>query len=100
METSTREESSSSEMEQSVAATSEVDALLDELSVLPVDKANWLTADNHDCGYHVYTEEEIAALATEENGENDGGSEDEDETNHSAISHSQACIALIYIAYL
>ena len=74
---------------------------VDELSVLLFDKANWLTADDHDCGYHDYTEEEIAVLATEENGANDGGSEDEDEKNHSVISHSQACNALeTVLAYL
>ncbi len=93
METIAEEEPSSSEVEQSEIATADIQELCNDGEFSDC-QTEWLTADSQDCGYHDYTEEEIIALATEQNEGNDNESEDEDDGVSHVVSHSQACDAL------
>ena len=43
----------------SVSATVETDTIQDSCDISPAERADWLTSDNHDTGYHELTDGHI-----------------------------------------
>ena len=77
----------------------EIDEVMDELHVPAEERADWLTHESNDPGYHEYTDEELVTHVREESEENDD--EDDNDVVTQTASHAQACQALeTVLAYL
>ena len=87
---------SAQEQTVSVSARAEIDMILDSCDISPAERADWLTSDYHDTGYH---DEEIVAYTRGVDGDEE--SEDDEGESPPMVSHSEACCALeSVLAYL